>query len=133
MDGFTKTYNVPRRTKKGIVKTPCSSEYYFSFCCPFSQTERYNMSSEAPGHKTGKTVFLHSFCNHTESRHTQSLQTQNPNRGAVPHTRGNWKNTQKPRQRTKKMLLSQRSFGLYYITISAKAEDSCRFFPSTHI
>lgn len=76
------------------------------------------MSSEAPGHKTGKTVFLHSFCNHTESRqtHTLTTDTKPQQRLCTTHKRELEKSTKTKNKELKKENASYRD-PLYYIAL----------------
>lgn len=87
-------------------------------------TDTLNMSSEAPGHKTGKTVLLHSCCNHTLCRHTYAHQ-KTPTE--VPyHTQGRKrKNLQRPSQRNmRKWLHAWTAYAQYYITITVAVKDN---------
>lgn len=82
--------------RRGLLQCPTAQSNSSPSTAPSAKlSNTHNMSSEAPGHKTRKTVLLHSCCDHTESRHIHT--PLKPHRGRVPHAMGKWKSLQRQR------------------------------------
>lgn len=87
------------------------------------------MSSEAPGHKTGRTMILHSCCNHTEATYAAD-----PNRGLIPHVVRTKKNSN---DKTQVKEIWQKDtvnlcIVLHYNNRDGQKQQICRFSPPSH-
>lgn len=79
------------------------------------------MSSEAPGHKTQRTLLLHSCCNHTEGTHAHTHLTEIPY-----HTQGGKRKISRTMNNSKEYesVASCTCYACYYFTITVSANDN---------